>query len=202
MTNMIHKTIRALSLSLIVASCTKYDSNSETKNSLFNEATVNAAAVSTSCGSIPDDLNPTAGNKLTLQAYATGVQIYQVQRSAADPNVFVWVNIAPSAELFAKSDYSNQIGVHYAGPTWEFSKGQFKNEKVVATKIKSVLVDQTAIPWLLLKAVDSLSSPGNKITYIQRICTAGGAAPLTPPVDLGEKDSIAYTATYLFYTKD
>jgi hypothetical protein len=53
----------------------------------------------------------------------------------------------------------------------------------------------------LLKAVDSLSRPDNKITYVQRLYTAGGLAPTrgANKKHLGELDSIPYTAIYFFY---
>ncbi len=152
---------------------------------------------------IPGILEAPAGNKLSYQAYATGVQTYQVKRSTVDPNTFAWVNIGPSAVLFQRPDFTNQTGTHYAGPSWEFSKGPYKNEKVVAAKSKETIVDPSAIPWLLLKTVDALSSSGNKITFIQRVCTAGGLPPAGIPTesDLGKTQSIPYTATYLFFEK-
>ena len=121
------------------------------------------------CGIIPQDLAVPHGNKLLMQTYATGVQIYQVRRNAVDPNIFEWVNIAPSATLYTRPDFTNPVALHYKGPTWEFIKGPDKDEKVVASKLKGVTVDATAIAWLLLKATDSLSSPGNRITFIQRV---------------------------------
>src|SRR3954453_19096467 len=90
------------------------------------------------CAPIPDSLNVPAGNSLKLQAFARGFQIYQVKRSAGDPTVFSWVNIAPLATLFEKPDFTNQVILHYAGPTWEFTKGPEKGEKVVARKLKGV----------------------------------------------------------------
>jgi len=150
---------------------------------------------------IPDSLKVPEGNKLMLQAFARGVQIYQVQRSAADPTVFVWVNSAPSATLYANANFTNQIGTHFVGPSWQFTKGPAKEEKVVAKKEKGITVDATAIQWLLLKAVPSLSSPGNKVTYIQRLNTHGGLAPTTgaDEAHLGQVINVPYTATYLFY---
>jgi len=41
-----------------------------------------------------------------------------------------------------------------------------KGNKVVGTKLQGVTEDPSAVSWLLLKAVDSLSSPDNKVTYI------------------------------------
>ena len=172
------------------------------KSSEINSATVDAASSSQYDDVIPDSLQVPGESRLMLQAYATGVQIYQVQRSGTDNTVFQWVNVAPSATLYAKEDYTKQLGTHYQGPTWEFIKGPAKGEKVVAARVKASTQDPAAIPWLLLKAVDSLSSAGNKITYIQRIFTQGGIAPVTPANEenLGELDSIPYTALYLFYT--
>lgn len=191
---------------LVMTSCSKEQNKSlQTVNAMLPSGDMaTASSEYSNCGPIPQDLEPPAENKLALQAYATGVQIYQVRRSTIDPNLIQWVNIAPSATLYAKPDFTNQLATHYAGPTWEFSAGRFKNDKVVGSKLKGIIVDPTAIPWLLLKAVDSLSSPGNKITYIQRICTAGGLPPSTPATEsnLGALDSIPYTASYRFYIKD
>jgi len=198
--------ILAATLSLVITSCTKEQKNNlQTENASLTTAVGTSAELApTSCGTIPSDLKPPQGNKLSLQTYASGVQIYQVRRNAVDPNIFEWVNVAPSATVYAKPDFTSPIALHYAGPSWEFSKGIFKGEKVVGSKSKAVVVDARSIPWLLLKAVDSLSSAGNKITYIQRTCTTGGLPPAIAPGEsnLGKLDSIPYTANYLFYTKD
>ena len=85
---------------------------------------------------------------------------------------------------------------------WQFIKGQFKDEKVVAKKVKGSTQDATAIQWLLLQAVDDLSTPHNPVSFVQRICTHGGLAPATPPTQVGQLDSIPYTASYLFYTRN
>ena len=182
-----------------IVSCQK------TQNAPVN-TNLNRSAVSCGANSrsqiIPEILQVPEGNKLALQAYANGVQIYQVQRSTTDSNEFKWVFIAPSATLYSDVYYIREVGIHYAGPTWEFTKGFNKGEKTVAKKVKDTTMDATAIPWLLLKADSSLSSTNNKVTYVQRICTTGGLAPVTRADEehLGQYDSIPYTATYLFYT--
>lgn len=202
----IHGSIFVTMVSLVILSCTKEErENSEVPNTTFAKATnANSVLAYSSCGAIPGDLKVPQGNKLVMQTYASGVQIYQVRRTVADPNVFAWVNIAPSATVYAKPDFTLPVAIHYGGPSWEFTKGPFKDEKVVGTKLKGITVDATAVQWLLLKAVDSLSSPQNKITYIQRLCTTGGLPPSTVPAEsnLGTLDSIPYTANYLFYIKD
>jgi hypothetical protein len=199
----------AFTLSLLITtsliSCQK--DQSEAMEHQISSDNTSRSVVTTNrayCGVIiPDSLAAPEGNKLSYQTYAIGVQIYEVRRSPSDPTKFVWVGIAPSATLNLQPDFSNQVGIHYAGPSWEFTKGPYKNEKAVASKLKQATMNSTAIPWLLLKVVDELSSIGNKVTYIQRVCTTGGLAPTSIPAeaDLGKTQSVPYTATYLFYEK-
>ena len=197
--------VLAATLAVVFISCSKEQQPVDNNISKTQFATelreLNEAAVLNCAGTIPDSLQVPEGNKLAYQAYATGVQIYEVRRSATDPNVFVWVNIAPSATLYLRPDYTNQVGIHYGGPSWEFTKGPYKNEKTVAAKLKGATINATAVPWLLLKTVDAQSSAGNQVTYLQRVCTTGGLAPTTIPSEsnLGQQQSIPYTATYLFY---
>jgi hypothetical protein len=150
---------------------------------------------------IPDSLKAPEGNRLVDEGYARGLQIYQVKRSATNPNVFTWVNIAPLATLFTKPDFREVMANHFAGPTWEIVKGHNKGQRVVGKKLFGTTPDASAIQWLLLQAVDSLSSANNHITYIQRLFTAGGLAPTTgaDEAHLGQLDSIPYTARYFFY---
>jgi hypothetical protein len=194
---------------LAMTSCQKeqgVSSNNVSKAGFNPSLTVaNEVLLPTICsGTIPEILNVPAGNKLVLQTFAKGFQIYEVKRSATDPNSFSWVNIAPLATLYLHPDFTNEVIHHFAGPTWEFIKGTEKGERVVASKIQGVSPDLSAIQWLTLKTVDSLSTPGNRITFVQRICTVGGLAPTTgaDEAHLGQLDSIPYKASYLFYVKD
>jgi Protein of unknown function (DUF3455) len=193
--------IFSASFALVFTSCQKE------KNESFqapNDANVNAHAITTpeTCSPIPDSLQVPEGNRFFLQTFARGVQIYEVQRSATDPSTLVWVNIAPLATLYKKPNFVDRIIHHFAGPSWQFLKGPFKDEKVVAKKVKGSTQDPTAIQWLLLQTIDDLSTPGNPVSFVQRICTHGGLAPTAAPTQLGQLDSIPYTASYLFYTKD
>ena len=205
-TNNIYGFMLIASFALVITSCQK-EQNAGFKSSdaqIKSNSNGNAIPEVTDCGSIPDSLEVPEGNKLFLQTFARGVQIYEIQRSATDPGNLVWVNIAPKAALYTKPDFVNQIIDHFAGPSWQFIKGPFKNEKVVAKKVKGSTQDATAIQWLLLKADDALSTPGNPVTFIQRICTVEGLAPTTIPAgaQVGQLDSIPYRASYLFYTRN
>ncbi|TMI77376.1 MAG: DUF3455 domain-containing protein [Bacteroidetes bacterium] len=190
------------SLALVITSCQKEKSAPlQTASDALSHSS-HATMTPELCSPIPDSLQVPEGNRLFLQTFARGVQIYEVQRSAANPNTLVWVNIASLAELYVKPDFVDHIIHHFAGPSWQFIKGPFKDEKVVAKKVKGSTQDPTAIQWLLLQAVDDLSTPGNPVSFVQRICTHGGLAPTTAPTQLGALDSIPYTASYLFYTRN
>src|SRR5262252_2615681 len=65
----------------------------------------------------PEALRPPADQVLALEAFATGVQIYECAANQDQPPRFDWVFKAPEAELLDKA--GPKIGKHYAGPTWE-----------------------------------------------------------------------------------
>jgi hypothetical protein len=140
-----------------------------------------------------DNLQVPPGNEVAFHAYAQGVQIYSWNGSS-------WGFVAPDARLFAAPNYQGQIGIHYAGPTWE----SYSGSKVRASRVAGCASpDPTAIDWLLLRAVET-SGPGvfSPVTYIQRVNTTGGKAPTTPGSFVGEVVDVPYTAEYYFYRSE
>lgn len=129
------------------------------------------------------------GNKVAFHVYALGVQIYRW-------NGVSWDFVAPSARLFADPEYHGEVGIHYAGPTWESNSGG----KVVAARLEGCAPDPTAIAWLLLQQV-STEGPGifDRVTFIQRVNTAGGLPPTAPGPFIGAEEEVPYTAEYYFY---
>ena len=117
-----------------------------------------------------DRLQVSPGNKVAFHVYADGVQIYRWDGTS-------WVFVAPEATLFADAGYHGDVGIHYAGPTWQSNSGS----KVIASRLEGCTPDPTAIPWLLLQTV-STEGPGifHRVTYIQRVNTTDGLAPLIP----------------------
>jgi len=136
-----------------------------------------------------DRLQVQPGNKLAFHVYALGVQIYRWNGTS-------WLFVAPSARLFADAEYHGEVGIHYAGPTWESHSGG----KVIASRQESCAPDPTAIPWLLLQKV-STEGPGifDRVTYIQRVNTNGGLPPTGPGPFIGAEEEVPYTAEYYFY---
>ena len=57
-----------------------------------------------------------AGNKVAFHVYAEGVQIYRWDGLA-------WIFEGPEAVLFVDAGGNGEIGIHYAGPTWESVSG-------------------------------------------------------------------------------
>ena len=129
------------------------------------------------------------GGRVAFHVYALGVQIYRWNGAS-------WVFVAPAARLFADAEYHAEVGTHYAGPTWESNSGG----KVVASRVESCAPDPTAIAWLLLQKVSS-EGPGifDRVTYIQRVNTAGGLPPSGPGPFVGAEEEVPYTAEYYFY---
>lgn len=131
------------------------------------------------------------GNKVSFHVYAIGVQVYRWNGAG-------WVFVEPIAVLYAEENYFGEVGIHYAGPTWESKSGS----KVVGVRVPGTgcTPDASAIPWILLSAT-SKSGPGifGRTTYIQRVNTTGGIAPTTPGSVINELVEVPYTAEYYFY---
>jgi hypothetical protein len=75
------------------------------------------------------------GGRVAFHVYALGVQIYRWNGAS-------WVFVAPAARLFADAEYHAEVGIHYAGPTWESRSGG----KVIASRLEGCMPDPTAIP--------------------------------------------------------
>jgi hypothetical protein len=141
---------------------------------------------------VPFQIKVGDGNKVFLVGHAVGVQIYSCNGS-------VWSSAVPRANLYG--DNGKLIISHFAGPTWQAKDGS----KAVGTVVDKVIVDGTAIPWVLLSTTTTPGPDGDRLvdtTFIQRINTAGG---LTPPAadcnaaTAGTVVEVPYTADYYFW---
>ena len=66
--------------------------------------------------------------------------------------------------------------------------------------LRDYLAITMIIPWLLLFAKTS-DGPGifADVSYVQRVNTAGGNAPSTAGLNVGDEARVPYTAEYYFY---
>jgi hypothetical protein len=138
---------------------------------------------------ICDEVRVPDGHKVASRVYASGVQVYRWNGAA-------WDFVGPVASLYADHNFRGQVGTHYGGPTWEGNNGG----KVVGRRVAGCTPDASAIPWLLLEAA---SNEGHgifsRVTFIQRVNTAGGLAPAAPGAAAGEERRVPYTTEYYFY---
>lgn len=145
---------------------------------------------------VPPALKVPANEVVMLEAFATGVQVYQCSAGKADPDKLEWVFKAPEAELLDRE--GRRLGRHYAGPTWESRDGS----KVVGALKAQEPGRPGAIAWLLLAAKETSGSgvfSGTK--SIQRVDTVGGSAPAggCSAAQSGQESRVPYKATYYFY---
>lgn len=169
----------------------------------------------------PGQLAPPEGSELVFVGHATGSQNYVCQPKG---DGFAFNLFTPEATLF--NDDGKQLIHHFNSPnpfepntnprvvavgtvhpTWQSSK----DSSTVWAKLHDnglVMMDESAIPWLLLDVVKGIDGPdgGDTLTdikFIQRLSTTGGVAPAdecTSLADVGKQAFIPYTADYFFYT--
>ena len=162
---------------------------------------------------VPANIQVPDGSKAFLEGDAIGTQDYICLPSGPG---FAWTFFGPQATLF--NDDDKQVITHFLSPnpvesglaraTWQHSR----DTSTVWAKKKAESSDPTfvapgAIPWLLLEVVGAQDGPtgGDKLletTFIQRLNTSGGVAPLTgctQSTDVGKMALVPYTADYFFY---
>ena len=138
---------------------------------------------------VPAELKPPAGEELLLHAHGSGDQIYTCDGSK-------WILSGPDAKLLDET--GRQVGIHFAGPTWQWSDGS----RVTGRLVANATPDAESIPWLLLTATGHEGDGAMKnVSSIQRLHTKGGLAPASgcTAARKDEKARVHYTADYYFY---
>jgi hypothetical protein len=163
------------------------------------------------------------GNEAFLLGHAVGTQNYVCKPSGAGVR---FVLFTPEATLFKDND-DRQITTHFfsANPfepntdATVVANGliraawQARDSSTVWAKVHqpdgALIVDESAIAWLLLDVTGTQDGPtgGHTLsdtTFIQRLNTTGGLAPATgctSLTDVGNQAFVPYTADYVFYRK-
>jgi len=164
---------------------------------------------------VPVKLEVEAGNIAFLEAHGVGTQNYVCQPSGAG---FAFTLFTPQATLFNDADH--QLITHFFSPnpdengtiraTWENSRDTSTVWAALVpdgSSTDAAFVAPGAIAWLKLEVVGHEDGPtgGDKLsetTFIQRLNTSGGLAPLTgcsSLADVGKKAFVPYAADYFFY---
>ena len=153
-------------------------------------------------GTFTGSITPPIGNELKLTLHAKGIQIYDCKESLITPRTYSWVFRSPVATL----SKHGKAAIHYAGPRWK-SIMPGDNSTIKGAKCQDISsLTPNAIPQLLLSATHVTPGPlfGN-VTYIQRVNTTGGVAPVAPVAPaasvcgLGAELDVPYTADYKLY---
>jgi hypothetical protein len=159
---------------------------------------------------VPPALHVPPGNKAFREGHAVGTQNYICLPSASG---FVWTFFGPQATLF--NDDDKQIITHFLSPnpdesamaraTWQHSRDTSTIwAMMIASSSDPTFVEPGAIPWLLLQVVGAEPGPTGgkrltKTTFIQRLNTSGGVAPMAACPVVGQQLFVPYTADYFFH---
>jgi uncharacterized protein DUF3455 len=162
---------------------------------------------------VPSNLVPLDGSTAFFIGHARGTQNYVCLPSGG---AFSWTLFGPQATLI--DDNGDQQITHFLSanpfengalrPTWQHSRDtSIAWALAIRTSTDPAFVVPGAIPWLLLQVVGAQFGPafGHKLTdttYIQRVNTAGGVAPVdgcSVATDVGRKIFVPYAADYVFY---
>ena len=164
---------------------------------------------------VPNEIRVPPGNEAFLKGHGVGTQNYICLPS---DDGFAFKLFTPEATLF--DGFKKQIITHFFSPnpaedgkirvTWQHSTDTsivWGGTAIPSTDPKFVAED--AIAWLLVpKAAVEVGPTGGgtltAVTFIQRLNTSGGLAPLEECAglsDLGKEKFVPYEADYFFYRK-
>lgn len=131
--------------------------------------------------------------------YASGVQQYRAKEIPGSyPIAYEWTFVAPQADLYDGTN--RKVGTHGAGPLWRTLQGDSIMGQHFSPARTAPADDAASIDWLLLKPKEGTLPTGifTDVTYIQRIATKGGKAPVAAPTRAGETVEVHYEAVYRF----
>jgi hypothetical protein len=148
---------------------------------------------------VPANLVP-AGERSVDRIASRGVAVYECRAKAGDPAGAAWVYVSAEADLIDAN--GRKIGRHaFPPPLWESDDGSRIAGEI---KARADAPSPGAVPWLLV-ATRSTGGEGrlSKATSLQRVNTAGGAAPAAGcnTTSLGSKERVSFTADYVLFTK-
>jgi hypothetical protein len=162
---------------------------------------------------VPANIAVPEGNEAVLVGHASGTQNYVCLPSGSS---FAWTLFTPQATLFNRGE--QEIQTHYFSPnplengtvraTWQDSRDTSTVwGRAIASSTDPAYVAPGAIAWLLVEVVGVQDGPRGRgkltaTTYVQRLNTAGGAAPAAGcslPADVGNRAYVPYTTDYYFF---
>ena len=145
----------------------------------------------------PAAVTPPAGHKVVMMTTGMGELTYECRAKAGVPGQWEWVFTGPDAMLYDMN--RKMVGKYYGGPTWEAADGSKVGGKQLAVAPSP---NAGAIPLQLVQASPAMGTGAmTGISYIQRLNTIGGIAPMDAcgASSAGTKKTVKYQADYVFY---
>ena len=151
---------------------------------------------------VPSAVAVPDGNVVMMNTLAMGLITYECMEKKDAPGAYAWTFKIPHAYLFDTNN--NQVGRYYGSPkgaTWESNDGS----KVIGKQL-AVTPNVHTVGSIPLQLVQQNGYEGNgamnKVTYIQRLATAGGVAPANKvcnAANAGKKEIVTYQAEYILW---
>ena len=146
--------------------------------------------------SLPEPVRVPMGQKMKMSTTGVGELTYECREKKDMAGAYEWAFVGPVANLYTGD--KKMVGKYYAGPTWEGVDGS----KVTGKQVAVAPAGMGNIPLQLVKA-DPASGAGSMmgVSYIQRLNTKGGIAPMAVCDDgaKGKRQTVGYEADYAFY---
>lgn len=146
---------------------------------------------------LPDGVKVPTGHRVSLQTVGVGDITYECRPKKDMAGQFEWVFVGPDAMLNDRNGM--QVGKYYGPPaTWESKDGS----KITGTQLAVAPNGTGNIPHQLVKANPANGSGAmTGVTYIQRVATVGGVAPMIVCENskVGAKQKVHYQADYIFW---
>lgn len=146
---------------------------------------------------LPDAVKVPAGQRVAMETVGVGQITYECRAKANSADVAEWVFVGPQAAL---NDRSGKTVGSYFGPpaTWAALDGS----KLTGAQVAVAPAGAGNIPLQLVKANAAMGSGAmTGVSFIQRVATKGGVAPLSActTLTIGQRQTVAYQADYIFW---
>jgi len=148
--------------------------------------------------SLPQAVRVPPGNRIAMETVGAGEISYQCQAKQGAAGTYEWVFGGPKATLSSRD--GAMVGSYYGPPaTWESKDGS----KLTGAQVAVAPAGSGNIPYQLVKANPAMGKGAmTGVTYIQRVATRGGVAPMLPcsAATAGGIEMVKYQADYIFWS--
>ena len=146
---------------------------------------------------LPATVQVPAGHRVAMETVGVGQITYECRAKQGVAGQFDWVFAGPDARLLDRR--GRQVGRYYGPPaTWESMDGS----KLTATQLAVAPAGSGNIPLQLVQANPAMGMGAMQgVTYIQRVATQGGVAPVSAcgAANVGARQIVNYQADYIFW---